>query len=171
MNKEVRNIIGETPAPIHTISPDANLLDAVGKMSANSIGCLIVKEGDDYVGIITERDVTNCCARCDDVYEAKVHNAMTGKLSFIKADDTLEHAAQIMRKKGFRHLPVFEEDKIIYVLSIRDLAFAKMDELQTDMDILTEHMFSWELDGEKHQFYKEIIGAKNNSDKKAPEKK
>ncbi len=150
MYKEIRDVIGEGSADILTISPDANLMDAVGKMSANSVGCLIVKEGDDYVGIITERDVTNCCARCDDVYDSKVRDAMTSKISFIKADDTLEHASQVMRKKGFRHLPVLEEDKIIYVLSIRDLAFAKMDELQTDMDILTEHKFSWELDADKH---------------------
>ena len=172
MNKEIKDIIGEGTADIQTIEPDANLLDAVGKMSANSIGCLIVKKGDDYVGIITERDVTNCCARCDDVYEAKVHNAMTNKISFIKADDTLEHASQIMRKKGFRHLPVFDdEDKIIYVLSIRDLAFAKMDELQSDMDIIAEHLFTWELNGEKHQFYKDIIGAKSSMDKKEPREK
>ncbi len=161
MNKEIRDIIGEASVHIHTISPEANLIDAVRMMSENSVGCLIVKKNDNYVGIITERDITDCCAYCKDVYDSKVRDAMTGKISFVRPDDTLEYAAHIMREKGFRHLPVFVEDKIIYVLSIRDLAFAKVDELQTDMDILTEQVFSWELDGEKHQFYKEVIGSKS----------
>ena len=163
MNKVIRDIIGESSVHIHIISPDAALVEAVRMMSENSVGCLIVKKDDNYVGIITERDVTDCCAYCKDVYDSKVRDAMTGKISFVRPDDTLEDAAQIMRKKGFRHLPVFEEDKIIYVLSIRDLAFAKMDELQTDIDILTDQVFSWELDGEKHQFYKEILGAKSKT--------
>ncbi len=125
MNNLVRDIIGEGSVDILTISPEAGLMDAVGKMSSNKVGCLIVKEGDDYVGIITERDVTNCCARCDDVYDSKVRKAMTGKISFVKPNETLVHAAEIMRMKDFRHLPVFDdEDKIIYVLSIRDVAFA-----------------------------------------------
>ncbi len=159
MNKEIKDIIGGVAVDIQTITPDANLLDAVGKMSSNSVGCLIVQEGDDYVGIITERDVTTCCAHCEDVYDSKVRDVMTTKISFVRPDDTLEHATEIMRKKDFRHLPVFDEDdNIIYVLSIRDLAFAKMDELQSDMDIIAEHMFTWELDGEKHRFYKEMLG-------------
>ncbi len=143
MYKEIKDIIGETSVQIHTISPEAGLMDAVKIMSENKVGCLIVKEGDDYVGIITERDVTNCCAHCEDVYDSKVRNVMTTKISFVRSDDTLEHATEVMRKKDFRHLPVFdEEDKIIYVLSIRDLAFAKMEELQTKMDIIAEHMFT-----------------------------
>ena len=124
MKKEVRDIIGEGSVDIHTISPEASLIDAGKKMSSERVGCLIVKKDGKYVGIITERDVTDCCAGCKDVYASKVRDAMTGKISFVRPDDTLEYATRIMRMKGFRHLPVFEEDKIIYVLSIRDLAFA-----------------------------------------------
>ncbi len=163
MKKEVKDIIGEGSVDIHTVSPETGLMDSVKIMNSKGVGCLIVKEGDDYVGIITERDVTNCCAHCEDVYDSKVRDVMTTKISFVRPDDTLEHATEIMRKKDFRHLPVFEEDKIIYVLSIRDLAFAKMEELQTNLDIIAEHMFTWELDGEKHQFYKEILGARKKT--------
>ena len=125
MSKVIREIIGETSVQIQTIPPDANLINAVGKMSGNHVGCLIVKKDEDYVGIITERDVSDCCAHCEDVYKTKVQDAMTNKICFVRPDDTLEHAGEIMRAKGFRHLPVFdEEDKIIYVLSIRDVAFA-----------------------------------------------
>ncbi len=67
-----------------------------------------------------------------------------------------------MRTKGFRHLPVFDEGEIIYVLSIRDIAFAEVDELATDVRILTDQVFSWELNGEKHHFYKDVISARHS---------
>ncbi len=138
-------------------------MEAIKMMSSNRVGCLIAQKDGKYVGIITERDVTDCCAECNNVYDAKVRDAMTGKISFVRPDDTLGYATQVMRSKGFRHLPVFEEDKIVYILSIRDIAFAKVDEIQTDMDILTEQLFTWELDGEKHQFFKEVIGSKDKT--------
>ena len=163
MNKTIRDIIGDTSVSIHTILPEASLMDAVREMSSKRVGCLIVEKKNNYVGIITERDVTDCCAECLDVYEAKVRDAMTGKISFVRPDDTLEDATRIMRDKGIRHLPVFEGEKIIYVLSIRDLAFAKVDELQADMDILADQVFSWELDGEKHQFYKEVLSSRSRT--------
>lgn len=160
MNKKVSDVIGDATEPIHTISPDDSLVGAVGLMSSKRVGCLLVKEDDKYVGIITERDVTHCCAKCDDIYESKVKDAMTKDLQSVKPDDTLEYAASVMRKQGFRHLPVFKDDTVIYVLSIRDLAFAKVDELQNDIEVLTEHVFSWELDGQKHDFYKDVMGSK-----------
>ena len=58
---------------------------------------------------------------------------------------------------------MIKEGTIVYVLSIRDLAFAKVDELQKDIAVLTEHVFSWELNGEKRDFYKNIMGIESNS--------
>ena len=163
MNKLVSDIIGEAAMPIYTVLPEDSLMRAVRLMSGKRVGCLIVRKDNKYVGIITERDITHCCANCEDVYDSMVKNAMTSDISYVRPDDTLEHAAQIMRKKGFRHLPVISGETIIYVLSIRDLAFAKVDELQSDMEALAEHVFSWELDGQKHDFYKDIMAIKNKA--------
>lgn len=163
MNKVVSDIIGENAVPIYTVSPEDSLVGAVGLMSSKHVGCLLVKKDGDYVGIITERDVTHCCARCDDFYESTVQDAMTCKLDFVRPDDTLEYAAHFMRKQGFRHLPVFKGDTLVHVLSIRDLAFAKLDELQSDIEVLADHVFSWELDGQKHDFYKDVMGKKSKS--------
>ena len=163
MNKLVSDIIGKSSVPIYTVLPEDSLMGAVGLMSSKRVGCLIVKKDDKYVGIITERDITHCCAKCEDVYNSTVKDAMTSNITFVGADDTLEYAALIMRKEGFRHLPVIKGETIVYVLSIRDLAFAKVDELQSDIEVLAEHVFSWELDGQKHDFYKDVMGTKNKS--------
>ena len=162
MNRKVRDIIGDSPVDIHTISPVESIVDAVRMMRNNHVGCLLVTRDSKYVGIITERDIASALAETKDVYSVTVANAMTRMIRFVGPDDTLEYAVQIMRTKGFRHLPVFDEGEIIYVLSIRDIAFAEVDELATDIRILTDQVFTWELNGEKHQFYKDVINAKHS---------
>ena len=163
MNKKVRDIIGDSPVDIHTVSPEDSIVDAVRMMSNKSVGCLIVTKDSKHVGIITERDIARTLAEANDVYSATVDNAMTRMVRFVGPEDTLEHAVQIMRTKGFRHLPVFDEGKIIYVLSIRDIAFAEVDELASDVQILADQVFSWELDGEKRQFYNDVINARQSA--------
>ena len=163
MNRKVRDIIGDSPVDIHTVSPVESIVDAVRRMSNNHVGCLIVTEDSKYVGIITERDIARTLAETKDVYSIKVKDAMTRMIRFVGPEDTLGYAVQIMRTKGFRHLPVFDEGEIIYVLSIRDIAFAEVDELASDVKVLTDHVFSWELDGEKHQFYNDVISGRQTS--------
>ncbi len=163
MNKTVRDIIGAAQVKIHTVSPEESIIDAVRMMSNNSVGCLIVTKDSRHVGIITERDIARSLADDNDVYSIKVKDAMTRMVRFVGPEDTLEHASQIMRTKGFRHLPVFDEGEIIYVLSIRDIAFAEVDELSSDVKVLTDHVFTWELDGEKRQFYNDVINAKQSA--------
>ncbi len=158
MKRTVRDVIGDSQVNIHMTSPEESITEAVKRMFANHVGCLIVQKDNKYVGIITERDIARCLAESTDVYSLTVDKAMTRMIRFVGPEDTLEHASQIMRSKGFRHLPVFENDKIIYVLSIRDIAFAEVEDLQNDVRVLTDHVFSWELNGEKRDFYKDVIG-------------
>ncbi len=148
--QKTRDVIEDSPIVIHTISPEESVIEAVKMMSYNSVGCLIVSEGDKYVGILTERDITSNMGDGNDVYSIKVKSAMTSKICFVGLDDTLDYALRIMRSKGFRHLPVFpvfEEGAIVYVLSIRNIAFAEVDELTSDIKVLTNHVFSWAQTG------------------------
>ena len=160
MNKKVRDVMGDSPVSIHTVSPGESVVVAVRRMINNSVGCLIVTNDNEYVGIITERDIARTLAETADMQQVTVDNVMTRMIRFVGPDDTLEHAIQIMRQKGFRHLPVFDKGEIIYVLSIRDIAFAEVDELSADVQILADHVFTWELNGEQRHFYKDVIGAK-----------
>ncbi|HEB02147.1 MAG TPA: CBS domain-containing protein [Nitrospirae bacterium] len=140
MSKTIKDFIGDRPAPVYTASPGDSLKEVVMKMIDSHVGCLVVKDGDSYTGIVTERDVMHAVSDFDDVCAISVSKVMTKKIRFIAPDDTLEYAAKVMRKKGIRHLPVFDGDNILYVLSIRDIAFAELDELQDEVNILTDYI-------------------------------
>jgi CBS domain-containing protein len=142
MGKKVRDLIGDKKTEIYYVTEDDSLTHAVGKMIENHVSCMLVKKGENFAGIVTERDVTRCFTKCSDIYAAKVSDAMSSRIRFVEPEDTLEFAAQVMRTKGIRHLPVFDGDNIIYVLSIRDLAFAEVDELQGEVKILKGYIFS-----------------------------
>ncbi len=140
MSKTVSDIIGTEPMKILWVLPDEKLISVVKKMMHSHVGCMLVQQDDKYMGIVTEHDVTRCLARCENIYEVKVSDIMSHKLRFVEPGDTLEHAAQVMRKKGIRHLPVFDGSQLIYVLSIRDLAFAEVDDLQGEIKVLSDYI-------------------------------
>ena len=140
MGKKVSDIIGAQPRDIHWISPQEKLTSVVSKMVDNHICCMLVKDGDNYTGIVTEHDVTLCLASCDYIYKTKVSYVISHRLRFVEPEDTLEHAGQVMRAKGIRHLPVFDGSSLVYVLSIRDLAFAEIDDLQGEVKVLSDYI-------------------------------
>ena len=140
MSKTIKDFIGDRPVQVYTASPDDSLKDVVKKMIDSHVGCLVVKDGDSYTGIVTERDVMHAVGDCDDVGTINVSKVMSRKIRFLAPDDTLDYAAKVMREKGIRHLPVFDGDEIIYVLSIRDIAFAELDELKGEVKILTDYI-------------------------------
>ncbi len=109
-------------------------------MMHSHVGCMLVKDDDKYKGIVTEHDVTRCLARCENIYEVKVSDIMSHKLRFVEPGDTLEHAAQVMSAKGIRHLPVFDGSQLIYVLSIRNLAFAEIEDLKGEVKVLSDYV-------------------------------
>ena len=140
MGKTIKDFIVDRPEQVYTASPGDSLKDAVMKMVDSHVGCLVVKDGDSYTGIITERDVMHAMSDCDDVCAINVSKVMSKKIRFIAPDDTLDYAAKVMRDKGIRHLPIFDGKKIINVLSIRDIAFAELDELKDEVNILTDYI-------------------------------
>ena len=108
---------------IHTIRPEASVFDAVKLMAEKNIGALlVVTETGQIVGMITERDYARkivLLARSS--RETQVRDAMTSPVLFVGRDRTSEECMALMTDKRIRHLPVFEGDKLIGVLSIGDL--------------------------------------------------
>ncbi len=123
MAKRVSDLIGEEPVTIHAVPAALTLTEAAKKMVKKHVSSLIVKREGKYVGILTERDVTRCAATSKQILKVKVEDEMSTDIEFITPDITLIEAADIMREKDIRHLPVFDGESVIFMLSIRDIAF------------------------------------------------
>jgi CBS domain-containing protein len=104
-----------------TDRPDDTLRQAAGKMRAQQTGSLVVLDGEDLVGIVTERDVLNAVAT-DVPLDTPVSEVMSKDLITVEPATSLREAARIMTERWIRHLPVLDGGRLVGIVSQRDLA-------------------------------------------------
>jgi len=109
------------------------VFDAVNLMPEKSIGALLVMEDLKIDGIITERDYARKIVLMGrSSKETPVHDIMTSSVMYVRPDQTNEECMALMTDNRVRHLPVFDNSKLIGRISIGDLV----------KDIIAEQKFS-----------------------------
>jgi CBS domain-containing protein len=111
-----------------TVEAGASIGEAARQMSERHVGAVLVLEGGDLRGILTERDVLRAVA-AGQVEGASVADWMTRNPETAEASDTIGHAASLMVHGGFRHLPVLDDaNRLVGIVSIRDLVRISLDD-------------------------------------------
>jgi CBS domain-containing protein len=108
-----------------TVEPSANLMEAVHAMSAGRSGSVLVLQSGSLVGIFTERDILRALAQSAKADLARISSVtqwMSQDPVTIGPDTTVAEALNQMLFGGFRHLPVMDEDAVVGMVSMRDLA-------------------------------------------------
>lgn len=118
----VREIIRKKGNEIWSITPDATVYDAMQLMSEKAAGALLVMTGDQVNGILSERD----CVRKVDLKGrtsrmTKVSDIMTSHVISVQASEQLEDCMTTMLKENIRHLPVYDDAKLLGLISVRDV--------------------------------------------------
>ncbi|MEM8983860.1 MAG: CBS domain-containing protein [Pseudomonadota bacterium] len=120
--RSIQTILEKKGHHVWKVDPDASVLDALRLMAEKQIGALPVMEGDKLVGIVSERDYARKIILEDRSSEGtKVAEIMTGKVVCARREQQVEECMAVMMNGNFRHMPVIEDDKVIGVLSLRDL--------------------------------------------------
>ena len=111
---------------VFTIYPNQTIFSASVLMASKNIGALpIVKEDGTFVGIVTDRDiVTRCNALGKDPNKTKVFECLTANPTKTVPSHSITDATKLMADFGTRRLPVVENDKLIGIISIADIAKA-----------------------------------------------
>jgi CBS domain-containing protein len=123
MVQQVKEVMTERPI---TLSKDASLADAARLMRDRGIGDVIVVEGDDAEGIVTDRDIViRGVAEGADPQTTRLGQVISAELVSVTPDDPVERAIELMREKAVRRLPVLEAGKPVGVLSLGDLAIQR----------------------------------------------
>ena len=105
-----------------TDAPEDSLADASTKMWREKTGSLLVMEGDNLAGIVTERDLLRAVGEGLDPKSTSLSEVMTKDVVTISPETALKEAAEIMFQKWFRHLPVVAANgKVVGIISLRDL--------------------------------------------------
>lgn len=114
---------------LFNIGPQATVLEAAALMAEKDVSALMVVEGDQLLGIITERDYVRRVAQLErSAYATLVEEVMTRKLITITPQDDVRHCMELMIDKKLRHLPVLDGVQLLGILSIRDLIRAVVHE-------------------------------------------
>ena len=138
--KTVAQLLQSKSPGVIAISPYAKVLDAVRLLAEKGVGCLLVMEGTHLLGIVSERDYARKLILMGKSSEATlVSEVMTKEVSVVTPAHTDVECMVIMDKKKIRHLPVTENDRVIGVLSIRDLLKEFIAEQQSAIDKLTNY--------------------------------
>ena len=118
----VRDLIRMKGSQIFSVTPDTSVLEALKLMADKNIGAVMVMDGDKVAGILSERD---CVRKVDLVGKtsksAKVSEVMTSKVLYVDDTQSLDECMAIMIDKNIRHLPVYENGKLVGLISVRDV--------------------------------------------------
>jgi CBS domain-containing protein len=123
-----------------TCRPD-DTLEAVAKLlNAHGIGAMPVCEWNgQLVGIISERDLVRAFATMGDgLRTMRVRDLMTKRVVICGMDETIQTAQDLMRRNGFRHLPVVEAGRVLGILSIRDTLATRLQESELEIKVLRD---------------------------------
>ncbi|MFN2543671.1 MAG: CBS domain-containing protein [Actinomycetota bacterium] len=107
-----------------TVDPTASVAEAATVMGEHHAGSALVMEGDSLAGIFTERDIVRALGEHFDAAGHPVSEWMTRDPVTMPSDSAIEDALDRMLAGGFRHLPVMDGDRVVGLVSMRDLTKA-----------------------------------------------
>jgi CBS domain-containing protein len=115
--------VGErmTKNPI-TVNPSATAKDVAEKMKKENVGTVLVTDKGHLKGIVIDRQIiTKVVAAGKDPAKVKVSEFMTESPVTTRSDMDIEDASRIIGEKGYRRIPVVENEKPVGIISVADI--------------------------------------------------
>jgi len=118
---------------VETATPETNLQDIATMMKNEDVGSIPILDGDELLGIITDRDiVVRCVAAGKDPSDLEAGQILSEDLQTVDPDDDVEDAARMMSERQIRRLPVCEDGNLVGMLSIGDIAVKESEDTAGD---------------------------------------
>jgi len=128
MKATVRRMLQEKGNQIWYVAPESTVYDALKLMAEKEIGALLVMDGDELAGIFSERDYARkVVLKGKTSRDTAVKEVMSPKIYYVSPQYTAEECMSLMLDKRIRHLPVYENQKLIGIVSIGDVVKAVID--------------------------------------------
>ena len=127
----VKKLLATKAGGFWSIAPHAKVIEALRLLAEKNVGALLVMEGDELVGILSERDYARKVALMGKTsMETPVSDIMASPVVTVTLQQTLEECMTIMTEKRMRHLPVVNNGRVVGLLSIGDLVKTVIQEQQ-----------------------------------------
>ena len=142
-NISISFILNEKSSSVYCVDVAETVAEAVGLMNRERIGSVMVIKNGQYVGIFTERDVLNRVISAKlNPEKTRVEKVMTSDFVSVQENSTLRETMHIMTNKRVRHLPVFEEEKLVGMISIGDVTRKLLEINQNEAASLRQYLFT-----------------------------
>jgi CBS domain-containing protein len=128
---------------MHFVNSGISIFEAVTRMAENNVGAVpVLDEKGKLKGIFSERDLMiRCAAKKLDMESTKIEEVMTKGVILMEAHDSYEDCIKIMQQESIRHMPVREGDKLIGMVSMRDLMQEDMEEKKQEIENLNTFIY------------------------------
>ena len=139
--KLVQHLLDSKGRDIISVTADLSVLDAIKLMAEKTVGSLLVMQGDELQGIMTERDYARKViikGRSSETTE--VGEIMTADVCSATSQQTVNDCMALMDKLKIRHLPVVDDGKVTGMLSIGDLVQAIISDQQEEIQQLEQYI-------------------------------
>lgn len=132
----------DTKGPeVVAVDPHATVFEAIVRMVRAKIGALVVVDGEQLVGIITERDyLRKVAVEGRTSRTTLVHEIMSCPVVCAHRSDALDHCLSLMTERRIRHLPIVEGTRMVGVISIGDLVRRKLDDQNHEIGQLVDYI-------------------------------
>jgi len=131
---DVKTILAAKGSSVFSVKPDSPVSEAIKLMHHKKIGAVLVREdeGARVHGILSERDVIRLVAeQGSNALQATVADVMTRDLVACTSDCTVDAVISGMTKFNVRHLPVFEDDALLGLISAQDVMHYRIKQLES----------------------------------------
>ncbi|MZH03988.1 MAG: CBS domain-containing protein [Nitrospinae bacterium] len=109
-------------SPVQSVTRDSTIREVSQMMTERNIGSVLVKNGGEYIGIVTERDLTRkVLGKGLDAETTAVTEVMSSPLITLEGTQPVTDANQFMAKNKIRHLAITIEGRIEGIISVKDL--------------------------------------------------
>ncbi|MCW8907352.1 MAG: CBS domain-containing protein [Sedimenticola sp.] len=137
----VETLLAEKDGQIWSISPDATVYEALVLMDQKNIGALLVMQGEQLIGILSERDYARkIIIKGKSSKETLVKEVMTTEVCYVDKKTKTDECLAIMSDKRIRHLPVYENNQLIGLISIGDVVKSIISEQEIVIDDLFNYI-------------------------------
>lgn len=138
--KPLSELLRQRPGALHTVAPDVSVFDALQRLAEHEVGALVVMDGLRLVGIVSERDYTRKVAlQGRNSRQTTVAEIMSSPVWKAAPGTRMRDAMALMREKRIRHLPVVDGERVLGMISIRDL----MDDIIRDHEMTIAQLESY----------------------------
>ena len=139
--KLVQQLLDRKGDEIISITRDASVFDAIKLMADRGVGSLLVMDGDELKGIVTERDYARkVIIKGRSSESTPVADIMTTELVTASLTQSVNDCMTLMSERRIRHLPVLVDGKVAGMISIGDLVQAIISDQQEEIEQLGSYI-------------------------------